>query len=78
MSFQSLVNRISFNSKGFDIVQNFSEGPILIVKNNQNNNKKIVDLIKKLEQDVEVINFSSHDAKNLPIEKFIKKIKNTY
>ena len=76
MSFQSLVNRVSFNSKGFDIVHNFSDGPILIVKNNQTANKKIVDLIKKLsDQDVEVINFSSHDAKNLSIEKFIKKIK---
>jgi len=77
MTFQTLVNNISFNSKGFDIVPDYNKGPILIIKNNHTANNKIVDLIMKLSnQYVEILNISTSDTRTLLVVDVSKKIKN--
>tara|TARA_B110000444_G_scaffold90697_1_gene85729 strand:- start:71605 stop:72651 length:1047 start_codon:yes stop_codon:yes gene_type:complete len=76
MSYQQLVNKISFESKGLDIVPNYKSGTILIIKNRLEVSNEVVRLLEKLnDKDIEIINLSNIEIKTINLPQIIEKIK---
>ena len=77
MNFQTLVSKVSFGTKGFDIVPNYNKGPILILKNKYDSESIIESKIKKLSSEtIEVINIETNETKKITPTKFINKFSN--
>ena len=76
MSYQLLVNKVSFESKGFDIVPNYNTGSILIIKNRLEVSNEIVKLLEKLNnKDLEIISLSNNEISVNKLPQVIEKIK---
>ena len=76
MSHQTIVNKLSFGTKGFDLVEKYQNGTILLIKNNSDIDNKINDLLLKLNNgDLETLNISSSEVKNIKISEVLTKYK---
>lgn len=76
MSYQLLVNKISFGSKGLDIVPNYKKGKILIIKNNLFASDEIAKLLERLnENDIEIINLSNNEIRKIETSVIVKNSK---
>jgi alcohol dehydrogenase class IV len=48
MSHQLIVSKLSFGMKGFDIIEKYKNGTILLIKNNSDTDNRVADLLLKL------------------------------
>ena len=76
MSHQLIVSKLSFGTKGFDIVEKYQNGTILLIKNDSDTDNRVTDLLLKLNNgDLEVLNISSKEVKNIEISQVLNKFK---